>query len=121
MQRALSNNASKMAAGSWNDAYKQMLDANQQNFGQGQQRYENQTGFDQSQIQNLGALANRGLTAAGNNQTLQSGYDTNINQNYGNIANNEMSAYGKKGQIFSDAATSLGNNLGGLVTSVFGK
>lgn len=119
MQRALSNNASKMAQGSWNDAYNQMLQANQQNFGQGQQLYENKTGFDQSQIQNFGNLAQRGLSAVGGNQQLQLGYNQDVNRNFGDIAANEMSGWAKKGQLFKDAATGLGSNAGGLIGQIW--
>jgi hypothetical protein len=120
MQRALANNASKMAQGSWNDAYNQMLQANNQNFGQGQQLYENQTGFDQSQIDNQGRLADRGLTATGQEQQLQAGYNTGINENYGQQAANAQSVYGTKGQLWKDTTQSLGNQAGGLFNSILG-
>lgn len=119
MQRALANNANKMAQGSWNDAYNQMLQANNQNFQQGQTQYENQTGFDQSQIQNWGNLAQRGLSAVGANQGLQAGYNENVNRNFGDIAANEMSGWAKKGQLFKDTATGFGNNAGGLIGQIW--
>ena len=118
MQRAISADASNRAKTSWNDAYNQMLQANNQNFGQQQQQYANQTGFDQSQIENLGALANRGLSATGQNQQLQQGYNQGINQNFGNLANAAMGIKSAQGQLFNNASTDLGNNLGGLFSSI---
>lgn len=120
MLKALAQNAGKQAAGSWNDAYNQMLQANNQNFGQQQQQYQNTNEFQQQQIGNFGDVANRGLSAVGQNQNLAGQYNAGINQNYNNIAANEMSGWGKKGQIFNDTATALGNNIGGGISSSFG-
>jgi hypothetical protein len=116
MQRAIANNAGKMAAGNWNDAYNQMLQANAQNFGQGQAQFENKTNFDQSQIGNYGALAQRGLSAVGANQGLQAGYNEGVSNNFGKIADNEMSAWGKKGQLMNDMWTGGANNASGLLS-----
>lgn len=121
MQRAIAADAVNRSKGSWNDAYNQMLLANNQNFGQQQTQFENKTGFDQSQIWNFGNLAQRGLSAVGANQGLQQGYNQGINQNFGDIAANEMSGWGKKGQLFNDTVFGLGNNLSGSITSIFGK
>lgn len=121
MQRALANNASKMAAGSWNDAYQQMLQANQQNFGQGQQQFENKTGYDQSQIQNYGNLAQRGLSAVGSNQQLQLGYNEGVNRNFGEIAANEQTGWNTKGQLWNDMSRGLGDSVSGGITSIWGK
>lgn len=118
MQRAISADANNRATANWNDAYKQMLDANTQNFGQQQQQYENQTGFDQSQIDNLGALADRGLSAVGTNQGLDLNYNTGVNTNYTNKANTVMGVKSGQGQLFNQTTTDFGNNLGGLFSSI---
>lgn len=118
MLRAISADANKRANASWNDAYNQMLQANAQNFGQQQQQYQNQTGYDQSQIENLGALANRGLSAVGGSQGLTQGYLQGINQNYGNLANAALGVKSAQGQLFNNSATDFGNNLGGLFSQI---
>lgn len=120
MQRAISADANTRAQGSWNDAYNQMLQANNQNFGQQQQQYQNQTGFDQSQIDNLGGIAQRGLSAVGANQGLQQGYAQGINQNFGNMANTAMDVNAVKGQLWNDTATGFGNTSGNMFSSWLG-
>jgi hypothetical protein len=120
MQRAISADANTRAQGSWNDAYNQMLQANNQNFGQQQQQYANQTGFDQSQIDNLGGIAQRGLSATSTNQGLQQGYNQGINQNFGNMANTAMGVNAVKGQLWNDTATSVGNSAGNMFSSWLG-
>ena len=118
MQRAISADAVNRANTNWNDAYNQMLQANAQNFGQQQQQYQNQTAYDQSQIENLGALANRGLLAVGGNQGINQGYIQGINQNYGNLANAALGVKSAQGQLFNNTATNFGNNLGGLFSQI---
>lgn len=120
MQRAISADANTRAQGSWNDAYNQMLQANNQNFGQQQQQYQNQTGYDQSQIENLGDIASRGLSAVGANQGLQQGYAQGINQNFGNMANTAMGVNAVKGQLWNDTATGVGNSAGNMFSSWLG-
>lgn len=109
MLKALQQNANKLALGGWNDAYTQMLGANNLNFGQQQQQFSNKTGFDQSQIDNWGGLANRGLQAVGQNQQLQLGYNQDINQNWNDIANAANAAAVQKGGIWNNTMNSLGN------------
>lgn len=121
MLKALSNNANSMAMTNYNNAYQQMLGTNQQNFGQQQQQYQNNTDFQQQQIGNYAGLAGQGLQATGANQQLQAGYNQGINQNYNNMASNAMQGWAKKGDIFNGTATSLGNNVGGAISSIFGK
>lgn len=118
MQRAISADADKRALSNWNDAYKAMLEANAQNFGQQQQQFTNQTGFDQSQIENLGAVANRGVGAVGTNQQLDYNYNTGINQNYGNLADKVLGIKSAQGQLFNNTATNTGNNLAGLFSQI---
>lgn len=119
MLKALQANSQKLAQGGWNDAYNQMLQANAQNFGQQQQNYANTTDFQQQQIGNLGNLANRGLSAVGQNQSQNLAYNQGINANYGDIANAAYSTGANKANIFGQTASGLGNIgknfLGGLI------
>lgn len=120
MQRAISADANQRAQTGWNDAYNQMLQANNQNFQQGQTQYQNQTDFDQSQINNLGGIADRGLSAVGTNQGLQQGYNFGVNQNFGNMANTAMGVNAVKGQLWNDTATGVGNSAGNMFSSWLG-
>lgn len=120
MLKALSNNANKMAMTNYNDAYQQMLNTNNQNFGQQQQQYENQTAYDQSQIGNYAGLAGQGLSAVGANQNLNQGYNNQINANYLGQADNAGSAWNKKGQIFNNTAAGIGNDIGTGMMSIWG-
>lgn len=120
MLKALQTNANKLAQGSWNDAYSNMLNTANLNFGQQQQQFQNKTGYDQSQIENWGGLANRGLQAVGQNQGLQLGYNQGINANYGDIANAANAAATNKGNLWNNTAQSLGN-LGANAFNFFAK
>lgn len=120
MLKALQTNANKLAQGSWNDAYSNMLNTANLNFGQQQQQYQNKTGFDQSQIENWGNLANRGLQAVGQNQANQLAYNQGINANYGDLANAANAAAVGQGNIWNNTANSLGN-LGANAFNFFGK
>lgn len=120
MLKALSNNASDRAMTNYNSAYTQMLNAANTNFSQQQQQYANQTGYDQSQIQNLTGLAGQGLSAVGANQGINAGYNAGINANYGDIAANQQSGWNALGKNAKDTLTGLGNNLGGGIANLWG-
>ena len=104
----------------YNNAYQQMLNTNQQNFGQQQQNYQNKTDYDQSQISNYGNLANVGLNATTSLQGLLGNYNSAINQDYQNQAASRQQGWNDKAGIFNKTATGLGNNLGGGIMSIFG-
>lgn len=120
LAKALSNNANQMAMTNYNNAFQQMLNANNQNFGQQQQNYQNKTDYDQSQIGNWGNLSNLGLTATGQNQNLLSKYNTDINQNYNDIANAMYSGNNQQGKTRGDMWNSMGSNLASGISSIFG-
>lgn len=120
MLKALSNNANKMAMTNYNNAYNQMLQSNQQNFGQQQQNYQNLNDYQQQQIQNYGNLAQLGLTANTANQQLQQGYNKDINSNYGDIAANQQSGYNAKAGIWGNMMQGLGDGLGASISNIWG-
>lgn len=120
LAKALSNNANKMAMTNYNNAYQQMLDTGNQNFGQQNTIYGNKTAYDQSQIGNYGNLANIGLQATGTNQGLQYQYNNGINQNYGDIAASQQSGYNQKGKTSGDMWNNIGSSLSSGITSLFG-
>lgn len=120
LAKALSNNANKMAMTNYNNAYQQMLDTGNQNFGQQNTIYGNKTAYDQSQIGNYGNLANMGLQATGTNQGLQYQYNNGINQNYGDIAASQQSGYNQKGKTSGDMWNGIGSSLSSGISSMFG-
>jgi len=120
LAKALSNNANKMAMTNYNNAYQQMLDTGNQNFGQQNTIYGNKTAYDQSQIGNYGNLANMGLQATGTNQGLQYQYNNGINQNYGDLAASQQSGYNQKGKTSGDMWNNIGSSLSSGITSLFG-
>ncbi len=120
MLRALSNNASDRAMTNYNNAYSQMLDTANTNFGQQQQQYANQTEYDQSQIQNLAGLAGQGLSAVGANQGINAGYNAGINTNYGDIAANQQSGWNAHGKNAKDTLIGLGNDIAGGISNLWG-
>lgn len=116
MMKALSNNANKFAQTNWNNAFSQMQDAANTNFGQQQQQYQNTTDFDQSQIQNKMGLSGTGLTATSTNQGNQLGYNTGINDNYNAIANARMAGNAAKGSLFNSAISGKGGLMSSLAS-----
>jgi hypothetical protein len=120
LARALSNNASKMAMTNWNNAASQQLAANQQNYGQANQNWQNNFQAQNQNMANYQNLANMGLSATGTNQGLQQQYNSGINQNYLSQAGAMQGGWNTKGQIFNNTATAFGNNIGGGISSVGG-
>lgn len=121
MMKALSNNANDRAMTNYNSAYSQMLNTANTNFGQQQQQYANQTGYDQSQIQNYAGLAGQGLQAVSGNQSIDAGYNNGINQNWGDIAANQQSGYSALGANANATAKSVGNAISGGISAIWGK
>lgn len=119
MLKALQTNANKLAQGSWNDAYSNMLNTANLNFGQQQQQYQNKTGYDQSQIENYSGLANRGLQAIGQNQANQLAYNHDINANFGDLGNAAYQTAVGQGNIWGKTMGNLGN-LASNAFSYFG-
>ena len=119
MLRALSNNANKMAMTNYNNAYNQMLQSNQQNFGQQQQNYTNLNDYQQQQIANYGNLANLGLSANTANQGLQQGYNTGINANYGAIGASQASGNAAKGGLWNNLANTAADTISQAIPSMW--
>lgn len=115
MLKALSDNANKMAMTNYNDAYNQMLNTNNQNFGQQQQTYTNKTGYDQSQIGNLQGLMNTGEIAAANTGNTNLQYNNNLNQAYENLGQSNAGAAMSKGNIAATSSQNAGNIVGGML------
>jgi hypothetical protein len=109
-----------MAMTNYNNAYNQMLQSNNQNFGQQQQLYTNNNDYQQQQIQNYGNLANTGLSANNANQHLQLGYNSGINNNYGEIAANQQAGYNAKAGIWGNMAQGVGDGLGAGISNIWG-
>ena len=119
--KALSNNANKMAMTNYNDAYNQMINTNAQNFGQGQQLYQNNTDYQQQQIGNLGNIANRGLQANTANQGIQQGYNNKIAGQYNDLGSGLANLANQKGAIENSMWSGAGNTAGGMASSIWGK
>jgi len=120
MLKALSNNANDRAMTNYNNAYSQMLNTANTNFSQQQQQHANQTGYDQSQIQNLAGLAGQGLQAVSGNQGINAGYNTGINNNWGDIAANQQSGWNALGKNAKDTISGLGSDIAGGIMNIFG-
>lgn len=118
--RALSNNANKMAMTNYNNAFQQQLGANQQNFGQANQQFQNNMAAQNQNIANYTNLTNTGLQATQGNQQNQLAYNQGINQNYLNQADAMQSGWNAKGQIFNNTAYATADNIIGGIGSIFG-
>lgn len=112
MQKAIADNAAKMGLTAWNSAAGNALAANQANFGQQQQNYQNLTDYQQQQIGNYGNIANRGLQSQNALQGLLGQYNTGINQNYTGIADAALGVNAAKGNIWYNTMRDLGTGLG---------
>lgn len=115
--KALSNNATKMAQTYWTQAQANQLAAKNQNFNQQDTNYQRNNAFQQSQIDNYGNIANRGLTATGANQNILKDYNMGIADNLTGAGNADANKYANKGQIFSNTASNIGNTVGSAVAS----
>lgn len=111
LAKALSDNSAKMAQTYWTQAQANQLAAKNQNFNQQDINYQRNNQYQQDQINNYGDLAKQGLTATGNNQTLQGQYNTGISDAYGAIGNSAQSAENAKAGLFASASNAIGNNL----------
>lgn len=112
LAKALSNNANQMAMTNYNNAYNQMLQGNAQTFGQQNQNYQNQTAYDQSQIQNYQNLAGLGLNANSANQANQLAYNNEINENYNNMADTAWNTAASKANNFQTGINNMFGNVG---------
>lgn len=119
MQKAIADNAAKMGLTAWNNAAAQNLAANQANFGQQQQNYQNTTDYQQQQIGNYGNIANRGLQSQNALQGLLGQYNTGINQNYLNMGQAALGTAQNQGDIWRNTAGNLGKQLGSIDWSSF--
>lgn len=119
MQKAIADNAAKMGLTAWNNAAAQNLAANQANFGQQQQNYQNTTDYQQQQIGNYGNIANRGLQSQNALQGLLGNYNTGINQNYLNMGQAALGTAQSQGNIFSNMFRDVGTGLSQVPWSSF--
>lgn len=120
LARAVARDAQDRAMTNWNNAFQQQATANQQNFGQANQNWQNKNTVLQNNVGNYQNLMNAGIQGTQANQQIQAGYNTNINQNYMNQGDATQGAWNSKGKIFNDTMTGLGNNIGGVITSLWG-
>lgn len=118
LAKALSNNSAKMAQTYWTQAQQNQLAAKNQNFNQQDTNYQRDNAYQQSQIDNYGNIANRGLTATGANQTLQEKYNQGISDNITGAGTASANRYANQGQIFSNTASNVGNTLGSAAASI---
>lgn len=121
LARAVARDAQDRAMTNWNNAFQQQATANQQNFGQANQAWQNRNQVLMNNVSNYQNLMNAGLQGAQANQQIQLGYNQGINQNMMNQGDATQGAWNAKGKIFNDTATGLGNNIGGGITSIWGK
>lgn len=120
LAKALSNNANKMAMTNWNNAYNQQLQANNLNFGQGQQLWQNNKAIQDANIANYQGLTNTGLSATSGNQANQLAYNQGINTNYMANAENAQNAWNTKAGIFNKGVNQTVQNAMPGLTSIFG-
>lgn len=121
LAKALSNNASKMAMTNWNTAYNQQLNANNQNFNQGQQLWQNNKSVQDSNIANLQGLTNVGLQGTQANQGNQLAYNQSINSNYIDNAKNAQEAWNTKAGIFDKGVNRTVSAAIPGISAIFGK
>lgn len=120
LAKALSNNASKMAMTNWNNAYNQQLGANQQNFAQANQNFQNQKGVLDTNVANYQGLTNTGLQATSGNQSNQLAYNQGINQNYMDNAKNAQETWNTKAGIFDKGVNRTVSSAMPGIASIFG-
>lgn len=120
LAKALSNNASKMAMTNWNTAYNQQLQANQQNFGQANQNFQNQKSVLDANVANYQGLANTGLQATQGNQANQLAYNQDINENYIDNAKNAQETWNTKAGIFDKGVNRTVSAAMPGIASIFG-
>lgn len=114
MMKALSDNANKMAMTNWNNAANQQLNANNQNFGQQQQQYTNTANFQNDRINQLGGVAQTGLSAAGTKQQLGQGYTNMYNNNMNNLADSLYNNRVNQGAVQGNMASTAGSGVSSL-------
>ncbi len=120
LAKALSNNANQMAMTNYNNAYNQMLNTNQQNYGLANQSYQNNFNAQNQNVANYGNLANLGLTSTTANQNLLGQYNAGINTDYMNWGNTLQSNANNKAGVGGAQASGLGNSLGSGIASIYG-
>lgn len=120
LAKALSNNANQMAMTNYNNAYNQMLNTNQQNYGLANQSFQNKFNVNNQNVANYSNLANLGLDATTSNQGLLGQYNSGINQDYMNWGNTLQSNANNKAGVGGSQASNLGNTLGSGIASIYG-
>lgn len=109
--KALTNNAQSMAQKAYQNAFDRYLKQNEQDFGQQQQIYQNQTGNYLTQLGGYQNLMGQGLNAAGTTGGLSSSFGSGVNQNYLAQAANAM-------QNARDRADAFSGGLSGAVSGI---
>ncbi len=120
LAKALSNNANKMAMTNWNNAFQQQALANQQNFGQSNQQWQNNFNAQNQNVANYSNLANLGLNATTSNQGNQLAYNQGLGGMYGNWASQLQTNANNKAGVSGAQASGLGNSLSSGIASIYG-
>lgn len=108
LSRAITANTQQKALDAYGNAYQRYLAQNQQDFGQGQQNFQNQTGNWQTMLSGANNLAGIGLNAAGTTAGNSMGYNQAANQNYNNMAS-----------LYYGNAQNQANNWGNALSGAF--
>lgn len=120
LAKALSNNANQMAMTNYNNAYNQMLNTNQQNYGLANQSWQNNFNAQNQNVANYSNLTNLGLNATNSNQNLLGQYNSGINQDYMTWGNTLQNNANNKAGVGGAQATSMGNGIGSGIASIYG-
>lgn len=80
--RAIAGNTQNLAQKAYQNAFDRYLKQNEQDFGQGQQIFQNQTGNYQTQLGGYSNLMGTGLEAAGTTGGISANLGSGVNQNF---------------------------------------
>lgn len=111
LARAITGNTQSLAQKAYQNAFDRYIKQNEQDFGQGQQLYQNQTQNYLTQLGGYQNLMGQGLNAAGTTGGLSSSFGSGVNQNYMNMAANTM-------QNARDRADAFSGGLSGAVSGI---
>lgn len=81
LARAIAGNTQSLAQKAYQNAFDRYLKQNEQDFGQGQQIFQNQTGNYQTQLGGYQNLMGTGLQAAGTTGGISANLGAGVNQN----------------------------------------
>lgn len=108
LSRAITANTQQKALDAYGNAYQRYLSQNAQDFGQGQQNFQNQTGNYQTALGGYNNLMQTGLGATNSASTNALGYNQAANSNYNNLAS-----------LYYGNAQNQANNWGNALSGAF--